>query len=483
MKKREEESPAAYTPQDLLVLVEELAVGFRTPVTVRRVALEVAKHWGYTPQEELVQQALCKCPAFAKTNRNRFVTREALLNGARLRIEPDREEIADGILVPGHRFLPLWWGKNTESIQAEDPSGRPIRLISRRMSFADAFPYHYLLGYNWVPDFAGTRPGKALAEEFQFPVFSMARFYKTHRFQPGDFLLVEISDPWEQKVIFHHEPRREALKKVARIRSTEVALERAFLQVLEDPWVLWSLPEQLFHAMARASAAVTAEPCSPFERFLGRASCFSVQEVGLEVAAFPKGTSPFELAARRSRHGTEDTDVFADPVDQLLTRLGVNLHSGSLKGLLRLAAHEGKNLGMALEGIVPWKRLKGADPADMRDFRRCLKKLWAEAQAEEAAEPICEEVAALLRRAASLKQHVLSILRQLDTLGLEAAQLPSRPLLRVVEIDELAECILQLNVANESTFARAAELESLIADVARHLVRLEEEILQQAPVR
>ena len=148
---------------------------------------------------------------------------------------------------------------------------------------------------------------------------------------------------------------------------------------------------------------------------------------------------------------------------------------------LRLGAAENRSFAEVMGEIIPWDRLSRSNVADVRRFRSHLKKAWRKAVKEQKRTPLSPEMTALLGRAAALKEHVLKILRQLDLLGFKAEELPSRPLLRMVEIDELSECILQLNVEEEqSSFKRIGELEELLADVERHLDRLQDEILKEA---
>jgi hypothetical protein len=467
-------------PKDLLFFLNDLAAELRRPVTLREVAMIVEERLGPVEDAKLLLRALDRSPSFARARRNLYVTREGLLQGARLRIMPTAREVSTGILVPGHRFLPLWWGSDGEAIHARNRDGVEIPFVDLELSFSDAFPYHYLLGYNWIPSFVRGKGARDLTEQCLFHVFDMRTFYDANGFHPGDFILAEVTDAWEKTVTFHVESREDAIANVASMRRQDVALEKAFLSILEQPYTLWSIPEQLFQALAAAPASLREVPGSTFERFLARTPSIVLQEVGLELAAFPRGTSPFQLAVRRTLKENVEPDCFADPLDQLLTRLGVNLRSASVRGLLRLAACEGRSFGTAAERIVPANRLERGSRQDVQEFKACLKEMWQDAVRAEKRQPLSEAMIVLYQRAASLKDRVLHILRQLDVLGLKADELPSRPLLRMVEIDELAECILQLDAGSDASLGKAGELGDLVADVEKHLGRLQEEILSEA---
>ncbi|NMD36881.1 MAG: hypothetical protein GYA73_13445, partial [Planctomycetes bacterium] len=92
------------------------------------------------------------------------------------------------------------------------------------------------------------------------------------------------------------------------------------------------------------------------------------------------------------------------------------------------------------------------------------------------------DIALLFRRASTLKATVRGILRKLELLQIDAQQLPSRPLMRVVEIDELADFILQLDDDAGGNVGTLAELDDLLSDLEQNLLLLQEEILREAVV-
>jgi hypothetical protein len=464
--------------RDLLSLLADMAPELTEPVSVRTLSGLIAERHDAPVDPRLLELAAMRLPCFARMRKGQFVTREALLQGSCLRVEPTAWELSTGLLIPGHRFLPLWWGAETDGIAACDADGEPIGSRTVDLSFAEAFPYHYLLGYNWIPPVARETAGAGKSPPAcAFRVFDCTGFYAAHDVRAGDFLIVEIADAWRKRVVLRVERRADTLRAVGAIRTSDVALERALLSVLEEPYVLWSIPEQLFQALARMPAAARAAPGSTFERFLARTPSIALQEVGLELAAFPRDTSPFQLAVRRTLSERGAADVFADPLDRVLTRLSINMRATSVRGLLRLAAADGRTFTEAVGQIVPAERLRRGDREDVKEFRAHLKELWQRAHRAEADAPLGDDMAGLYRRAAALKERVLGVLRQLDLLGLRADELPSRPLLRMVEIDELAECILGLDAEADDPLDKAGELEELVADVEQHLVRLQDEIM------
>ena len=214
MKKSTARVQGEILPSELLSFVEDLGPELRDPQSLEEIAAIVGEHLGSPVDVELLSLALARSPTYALMPDHRYITRESVFHGARFRIEPTPEEHELGILIPGHRFLPLWWGTNAEELGAVDVDGEPIAYTELELSFSRAFPYHYLLGYNWIPEFVRGNARSDLAETRTFRVFDLARFLAKHDAAPGDFIILEIADAWDRRIVMHHESRQDALNAV-----------------------------------------------------------------------------------------------------------------------------------------------------------------------------------------------------------------------------------------------------------------------------
>ncbi|HQC03136.1 MAG TPA: hypothetical protein PLQ73_12340 [Planctomycetota bacterium] len=469
-------------PRALLSFLNEVAEKTPCPLSLDDIAALSRAHLGCEVDRALLERGVARSARFARTRKNLFATREVLFAGARLRIQPDPWEISRGILVPGHRFLPLWWGADARRAALELPDGTTAPAVTLRLSFERALSFHYLLGYSWIAGMAQNGTREIVREEGAFTAFNLRGFYDSTGFRPGDFLLLEIAQPWERRAAVRRERREEVLMGLDKVRAADLALERAIHSIVDAPHVLWSIPEQIFHAYACAPASIRRTPGSPLEDFIRRTRSLCLQEVGHELAVFPRGTTPFQLALRRSRSEPMERDPFGDPVDDLLRHLGINLRSGSVRGLLKLGASEGRTLAEITGRIIPWKTIARRGRAEARALRAELRKLWSAAVRAQRACPLAPDIALLFRRASTLKATVRGILRKLELLQIDAQQLPSRPLMRVVEIDELADFILQLDDDAGGNVGTLAELDDLLSDLEQNLLLLQEEILREAVV-
>ncbi len=469
-------------PQAILSFLNEVADKVPCPLSLDDVAALTRAHIGCDIDSGLLERGVVRSARFARTRKNLFATREVLFAGARFRIQPDPWEISRGVLVPGHRFLPLWWGADARRVALTLPDGTTAPAVTLRLAFERALSFHYLLGYSWIAGMLRDGTREIMHEEGAFTAFDLRAFYESTSFRPGDFIILEISQPWERRAAVRHERREDVLMQLDKVRAADLALERAIHAIVDAPYVLWSIPEQIFHAHACAPASIRRAPGSPLEDFIRRTHSLSLQEVGHELAVFPRGTTPFQLAVRRSRSEPMERDPFCDPVDELLRHLGINLRSGSVRGLLKLGAAEGRTLAEVSARIIPWKTVVQRGREETHALRAELRKLWNTAVRAQRTHPLAPDVALLYRRASTLKETVRGILRKLELLKIDAQQLPSRPLMRVVEIDELADFILQLDDDAGGNVGTLTELDDLLSDLEQNLLLLQEEILREVVV-
>ncbi len=482
MKRMPEESPKTVLPQALLSFLNEVADKVPCPLSLDDVAALTRAHLGSDIDRQLLERGLERSARFARTRKNLFATREVLFEGARFRVQPDAWELAQGVLIPGHRFLPLWWGADAHGVELTLPGGGAVPLTSVRLPFDQALTFHYLLGYSWIAGMIQDGQHEITREEGTFTAFDLRAFFDASGFRPGDFLVIEVTEPWERRATLHHERREDVVKQLDKVRAADLALERAIHAIVDAPYVLWSMPEQLFHAHAQAPHSIRRAPGSPIDQFIRRTHSLTLQEVGHELAVFPRGTTPFQLAVRRSKREPLASDPFSNPVDDLLRQLGINLRSGSVRGLLKLGAAEGRTLAEVTERMIPWKAIERRGREETLALRTELRKLWNDALRAEKRHPLAPDITLLYRRASALKETVRGLLRKLELLKIDAQQLPSRPLMRVVEIDELADFILQLDDDASEHVGKVTELDDLLSDLEQNLLLLQEEILREVVV-
>ncbi|MDD3885526.1 MAG: hypothetical protein PHI35_01495 [Victivallaceae bacterium] len=235
-----------------------------------------------------------------------YILKSVFFKGFRFVITPDDWEIANGILLPGHRFCAYLNG---------DVFPSEVKLIARQGGHAVAtreitaplpqvFHYHMLLGSEQVFDFmiadsaanAGLRYKADSASQVTLHVFDLAKFYRDCQFQPGDALACEVADFDKGEVVFDYLTGSERVASA--VRKGVVALEAGLKKTVDRFDNYLEMPEQLayscFYADAASAAAASLDEFSRLtERF--EIAFDSGHSALAERAAEPAGEEPATL--------------------------------------------------------------------------------------------------------------------------------------------------------------------------------------------
>ncbi len=469
---------APVSPQEVLAGLNSMAPSLRTAATTEELSDDFSRRFGAVDDEALFQQALERSDLFA-LRKHAWVTKEVLLNRARFRIHPTPEEIENGILVPGHRFLPFCHGET---------AGKTLFLYGRKhripfhdmiLSYEDACTYHSLLGYTWISGRSELPRPEENTEYYNFKVLDLRAFYRHYHFAQGDFIIAEILDPWTRTVKLRYQSRQAALQKAGLMRATDVALEKAFHHIMEQSHVLWSVPSQLFHALAAAPGFVLKHPGSSFNKFFERIGSLSLQEVGLEKAAFPESTTPFEMALQKSDSDGSGNDLFSDPIDRLFTLLGINLQKNSALGLIRLAVTRDEPFDHFFERLIPWTHLSINQIDSAQELKDYIRLLWTQVIENEPSPPLPPLFVEIFQRSAALKNKISTLLKHLDMLKIDLESLPSHSLLHLMEIDELTDFILESTDGPNENPGKSLELNTLLSELEGHIQTVRDNILKE----
>ena len=129
-------------------------------------------------------------------------TRKSFFNGIRFLITPDEWEISNGILFPGHRFVPFVPETVFPSTVSMKTGGNAVAMKKLISPLGNCFHYHILLGSEQIFDFmlADDPANETLKTQAKrtdpvtLTVFDLADFYREHDFLFGDALLCTVKD-------------------------------------------------------------------------------------------------------------------------------------------------------------------------------------------------------------------------------------------------------------------------------------------------
>lgn len=192
--------------------------------------------------------------AFFRDRNWHCMTRRAFFTGREFLITPDRWEIENGFLVPGHRLHPFLspgvFPSDAELFPA-GADGEPAARHSVTAPLGEIFHYHTLLGSEDIFDhFCADDPAnRRLAEHHgshepvSLTVFDFGEFFRRHEFAPGDALRCRVADYDAGRVEFAFLPASQRSNR--KLNEFVNAFDKALGETIDLFGAMLDIPEQL----------------------------------------------------------------------------------------------------------------------------------------------------------------------------------------------------------------------------------------------
>lgn len=164
--------------------------------------------------ENRILRMLAADDALFAAGEERFCGRAEFFTGKTFLITPDEFEIAQGVLIPGHRTAAFVSAEVFPSevgcVDAETGAAFGMRELSARLDVL--YNYYLLLGAEEFLEYlAADHPanesfvnGASDDRPAVIPVWDMADFYRKHDFRPGDALVAEVKDWRNGRISLRH---------------------------------------------------------------------------------------------------------------------------------------------------------------------------------------------------------------------------------------------------------------------------------------
>jgi hypothetical protein len=179
-------------------------------------------------------------------------TRQSFFNGKTFLVTPDKWEISQGVLFPGHRFVPFVPETIFPStVKLIAGNGQEIGQKKMISPLGTVFHYHILLGSEQIFDFmlADDPANESLAhgagktDSITLSVYDLQKFYQEHDFAFGDALLCTVRDYAAGEISFEY---------LSRNKRPESSREKAIVALDDSAEIVWDkfqdyldIPEQL----------------------------------------------------------------------------------------------------------------------------------------------------------------------------------------------------------------------------------------------
>ncbi len=243
-------------------------------------------------------------PLLFETGINSFVSRASVYTNKYFSIKPTKTEIAQGILIPGHRCMPF-----------VDPEMYPYELqfvhesisLSKKtleISIADIMDTHFLYGEEYIPQLLAVDPANKdydfVKHDYIIPnivrttAWDMKDAYSKNNFVYGDRLLARVIN-WNKGVI------EVKVEKTLRSTPFEVTdddeqrgqwfkiFDNALLSTISKYGPLASIEEQLAYTFFLSSGDLCTKFCCSTEEYMTQEHSVCIEYYGVESRLWKKG--------------------------------------------------------------------------------------------------------------------------------------------------------------------------------------------------
>ena len=226
-----------------------------------------------------------------------FVRRDAFFNGKSFPVTPDEREIAEGILVPGHRFAPFISPEVFPSETLLREKDLPVGKKTITAPLGGIFHYHLLLGSEQLFDFlvaestanAHLRRSRSGNEAVTLEVFDLAAFYRKHDFRCGDAVVCKIVDFQRGKLEISYLPGES--RTAARRQKAVASLDAALTEVFDRFEEYLDVPEQLAWGFFLAQSADTVAGIS-LDEYIRDTQKIAIRSDGDHAVLVPVDRTP-----------------------------------------------------------------------------------------------------------------------------------------------------------------------------------------------
>ncbi len=380
-----------------------------------------------------------------------LVPRARVFDGARFRVVPTPFEVEQGVLIPGHRFMPFCETVATSAqVQLTGPglTGArrqvivPLELAATLCRFA---------GPSWaaaaeleraLASETTARPAHEPQRELVLLSFDFRAFYQQHQFRAGDSLIFVVEDWHVGAFSVEYESAARYAEQFAEVQHWCEALADGLDLVLDDLGGEAPLAEQLAYAYHLSEPIVLEFPGMDLTTYLSNHAEFQLHERGLNTCLWYKDE---ELPEEENELPHVPTGAM-DSLDAILADVGLVGGAVVLEALMRDEVASG---GGTPEGAL--KRLIGAVPLRFYDnqqqdaYQRLAGRLWRELRDGRQPQGTPDE-AALRGRLLRLWLLLDPVLRRLDADPTQAASADPSDLRLAVQVIGLLTVLLdQLN--------------------------------------
>lgn len=380
---------------------------------------------------------------------DRLMPRHVFFKGAEFRVTPLEGEVADGYLVPGHRFCPFLSIERFPGeavLKLPDGSTVPTRSVQLPAAELDRFLL-YFGRYGAIEYLLYDDEGNAesLRPPFEGPisvtVFDFKSFYSQCGFKAGDSLMLTVEDWLKGVFSVRHVPAEQGAVDFSEAHRWTHALRLAFEEACQTSELDHDCNEQMArmlwcaHCNKDASPVLSNPPLS-LAAFFNLQKDLTVQAMG-QISFFWPTDEPIESRMLNSMSDPVGT-VPETELDACFSLLGLSLSSDEAEAYMRDALSHGVNQPeVVLARVIQGRTLHFPTAEAQTEFKRLWRERWDEVR--KAHDPRNDPHREMRSVFLDLNDQCLAVLRRLDQHSSDLRAVLSKP--ETLQLGELSSLI------------------------------------------
>ena len=411
------------------------------PFHLKEIVAEIRRHARIRNPDprEHIRSLLSEAPGLARIPAEElYLPAKHLFQEAVFYIAPTEQELAEGILVPGHRFYPFMNASvppNQVAISPENGAAFPRQTMV--WPFEELLIFHSLMGVQEMlllckPVDEGPLQGPETLVEFE--AYDLSAFYQAHGFSQGDLILARVLDYAAGVFQLSYADAQMRLLLQKDTVEQDAQLEGYLVELMEvagpDP-PLYLLRDAYAH-LSRVRGDLS-KPASPFGQFLGQSKRVALSDYHTRPCLVPWGEEPMEYYGSLS---VPEYDGRCETLEDLFVKGDLSLDMPYVCAvILDDLDHARGGKEAVVERIMKGRLIPQWDKSDWAFFHEEFGQLWEEIQRQRRELSPNQQVRAFRRRILEQCDEHLAFLRELDWMGLEPEELPSQEMVAMATLD------------------------------------------------
>ncbi len=381
-------------------------------------------------------------PLVFQINEKAFVSRASIFTNALFSIKPTKAEIAQGILIPGHRCMPFVDPDiyPHEILFSYDNITVPQKIIETPL--ADVMDASYLYGEEYIPQLFASDPANeeldiakndyAIPNIINLSVLDMSEIYAKLNFKFGDRILASVKN-WDSSIVelVAQKSTKETPFEITEedeLRSTWFTnLDESLRKTISKYGPLSSIEEQLAYTFSSHKELLCGEFSSSIEEYMNKKMSISIEYYGVESRLWIKDEEIPAIGVWNE--GSKDNE---DLINTLYDEIGIPIPYYMLDAYIFDSLYrQEKNIMGIYDRIIPDKAALPAKKVSsflihVQERFDKLKKKYNRF--------IDFEKGEIRSRSLDLYSQLVKLICELDTCGLSVESLPQQQLVIVSQL-------------------------------------------------